>query len=141
MWNVKSALTYLNKHAHKHSLGRCAEFVRLAVEAGGVKLIHHLSAKDYGSSLERVGFKAVAQVLTHFSPGDVAVIQPIPGHPHGHMAMFNGEIWISDFRQSHGLYPGPTYRKIKPAFTIYRYGMIVAAPPGSTPLHRASTIA
>lgn len=53
--------------------------------------------------------------------GDVAIIQPIPGHPHGHMTMYNGSIWISDFKQYNGLYPGPSYRKHKPVFTIYRY--------------------
>jgi len=49
-------------------------------------------------------------------------VSPIPGHPSGHMAMFDGDLWVSDFEQLHGLYPGPGYRKIKPHFKIYRYG-------------------
>jgi len=54
-------------------------------------------------------------------PGDVVVIQAITGHPHGHMAMFDGQIWISDFRQMHGFYPAQVYRTIKPAYQICRH--------------------
>ena len=65
--------------------------------------------------------------------GDVAIIQPIAGHPHGHMAMFNGTQWVSDFKQQHGLYPNTAYRSLKPPFTIYRYQLLWAAPPSETP--------
>jgi hypothetical protein len=128
MWDVSKALAHLNHQAHEHSAGRCAEFVRKAVEAGGVHLIHQISAKDYGSSLERVGFKILSG-SPHFVAGDVAIIQAMTGHPHGHMAMFNGHIWISDFKQTHGLYPGPSYRKIKPPFKVYRHFSLLASPP------------
>ncbi|MBP5132993.1 CHAP domain-containing protein, partial [Pseudomonas protegens] len=53
--------------------------------------------------------------------GDVVIIQPIAGHPHGHMAMFNGTLWVSDFKQLHGFYPGHSYRVHKPAYKIYRH--------------------
>lgn len=121
-WNVEDAVKMLNGRAKDHSLGRCAEYTRIAIEAGGVVLKRHISAKDYGSSLLAVGFTTLSPDVSLFKAGDVAIIQPIKGHPHGHMAMFNGKIWISDFKQNHGYYPGPTYRKIKPPVTIYRYG-------------------
>lgn len=122
MWDKEKAIAHLNSHANSHSLGRCAEYVRKAVEAGGLQLGRHGSAKDYGLSLKTVGFlplgvSAAAQPIA----GDVVVIQLILGHPHGHMAMFNGKIWVSDFKQLHGFYPGPSYRKLKPSFVIYRY--------------------
>ena len=128
MWDSDEAVAYLNEHAKDHSLGRCAEFVRKAVEAGGTRLIHHVSAKDYGSSLEKIMFRALPGIPTAFRSGDVAVIQPIPGHPHGHMTMFNGKIWISDFKQMHGLYPGQSYRQLKPPFKVYRYHVFVDMP-------------
>lgn len=53
--------------------------------------------------------------------GDVAVIQPIPGHPDGHMSMYDGKEWISDFKQLHGLYPSQTYRTAQPSYKIYRH--------------------
>ncbi len=123
--DIKKSVAYLDAHAQGHSLGRCAEYVRKAVEAGGVHLVRHTSAKDYGASLEKVGFKAIAG--TAYEAGDVAIIQPIPGHPHGHMTMFDGKLWISDFKQLHGLYPGASYRTIKPPFKVYRF----AAAPGA----------
>jgi hypothetical protein len=102
--------------------------VRKAVEAGGAHLIHHTSAKDYGDSLERVGFRALSGAA-NFVAGDVVVVHAMTGHPHGHMAMFNGHIWVSDFKQSHGLYPGPSYRKTKPPYTVYRHFSLMASPP------------
>jgi hypothetical protein len=120
--DITAAVRYLDDHASGQSLGRCAEFVRKAVEAGGVTLVRHLSAKDYGSSLEAVGFVAlVGQPINGFLAGDVAIIQSMAGHPNGHMTMYDGHIWVSDFRQFHGLYPGPAYRAAKPPYKIYRY--------------------
>jgi len=119
MWEKNKSVAYLNEHARSLSVGRCAEYVRRAVEAGDVTLSRHSSAKDYGSSLTMAGFRPISQSAAYM-PGDVAVIQPIHGHPHGHMTMYNGIIWVSDFKQMHGLYPGPSYRKLKPAYVVYR---------------------
>jgi hypothetical protein len=122
MWDKQKAIEYLDKHALGYSIGHCAQYTRLAIEAGGLTLIHHESAKDYGSSLLMVGFVAVAANGSASSlAGDVGIVQPIPDSPHGHMAMFDGTHWVSDFIQMHGLYPGPKYRELKPAYTIYRY--------------------
>ena len=129
MWDEIKSVAYLNEHAQPNSLGRCAEFVRKAVEAGGVELSRHTSAKDYGPSLERALFRALPPLPGGFETGDVAVIQPITGHPHGHMAMYNGDIWISDFKQLYGYYPGPSYRSMRPPVTIYRYAMLLATAP------------
>jgi hypothetical protein len=125
MWNKGKAIEHLNSHAEPNSLGHCAEYVRKAIEAGGVTLHRHISAKDYGPSLLNVGFKKTVQtradVAYHHRAGDIAIIQPIKGHPHGHMAMFNGTEWVSDFVQHHGVYPGPSYRLSNPPYAIYRY--------------------
>lgn len=116
-WNIDAAVTYLDHHAAGHSLGRCAQYTREAIEHGGIVLERHGSAKDYGRSLEWVGFKEVAG--HDYLKGDVVVIQGIPGHPHGHMAMFDGEHWVSDFKQR-TLYPGESYRAYKPSYVVYR---------------------
>ena len=122
MWKREIAVAYLNQHAMNKSHGRCAEYTRRAIEAGGVTLHRHTSAKDYGESLRAGGFVSLGQFTGPCQAGDVGIVSPIPGHPHGHMAMYNGEIWISDFKQLHGLYPGATCRKLKPNFAVYRYG-------------------
>jgi hypothetical protein len=81
--------------------------------------VRRRSAKDYGESLEMCDFAIIEPV----SPiaGDIVVIQPASARGHGHMAMFNGTNWVSDFKQMHGLYPGPEYRRLKPDYSIYRY--------------------
>lgn len=76
------------------------------------------SAKDMGTALRRAGFSETGQLPR---PGDVVVIQPAPGHPHGHAAIHDGQRWISDFVQQHGLYPGPAYRQARPSYRIYRH--------------------
>ena len=129
MWDVIKAVAYLDEHAQPHSLNQCAKFVRKAVEAGGVELTSTVSAKDYGPCLERALFRALSALPGGFEAGDVAVIQPIEGHPHGHMAMYNGALWVSDFTQMHGYYPGPAYRSLKPAVVLYRYAMLLATAP------------
>ncbi|MGD7150387.1 CHAP domain-containing protein [Ralstonia pseudosolanacearum] len=115
------AANYAVSHAQPHSTGNCAKYVRKAVEWGGITLRRTHYAKDYGRSLEEAGFQEVQG-----SPrkGDVVVIQPAPGHPAGHMAIYSGTTWVSDFTQNsgnQGFYPGPAYRSSQPPYTIYRH--------------------
>ena len=126
MWDVDKAVAHLNSHASKESQGRCAAYVRQAIEAGGVTLVRQASAKNYGDSLEKVAFREVRESEWDIVAGDVVVIQPIAGHPHGHMAMYNGSLWVSDFVQQRGYYPGPSYRKQKPPVAFYRHVVMLA---------------
>jgi hypothetical protein len=136
-WDVNKSLACLNSNAGQNSQGRCAEFVRKAVEAGGVTLKRTTSAKDYGPSLEKVGFKPTNDGAP--KAGDVAIIQPIPGHQHGHATMFNGRNWISDFIQLHGYYPGDSYRKAKPSVIFYRHASIAGAGVGGASSNEGPT--
>ena len=120
-WNLDKAVEHLRKHAQPKSTGNCAHYTREAIEAGGVVLVRHGSAKDYGISLLHAGFREA--ITNQYVKGDVVIIQGFQGHPHGHMAMYDGSKWISDFVQS-GLYPGPAYREKKPSYKIYRYGVL-----------------
>lgn len=143
MWNKDSALSHLNTSAHTRSQSNCAAYVRQAIEAGGMTItrpaprpgLTYPAAADYGSHIQAKGFVPVYTYAGNGSPlpnitsvpgqqaGDVVIIQPIPGHPYGHMAMFNGTQWISDFRQEQlGFYPGSAYQNLKPAFIMYRFG-------------------
>ena len=121
MWDKTKAVAFLDSQALKESHGVCAQYVRQAIEAGGVTLRRQGSAKDYGSSLLAVGFVKLPKVHYLHQAGDVVIIQPIAGHPDGHMAMFDGTLWVSDFKQLYGFYPGPSYREAKPAYALYRY--------------------
>ena len=55
-----------------------------------------------------------------YKAGDVAIIENYTGGAeHGHMQMYDGSVWISDFRQN-DFWSGPGYRKNKPSYKIYR---------------------
>ena len=115
------AANYADSHAQPNSTGNCAKYVRKALEWGGAELGRTHYAKDYGPVLEEAGFQVIQ---TPPRKGDVVVIQPAPGHPSGHMAIYNGTVWVSDFPQNagpQGFYPGPAYRTAQPAYRIYRH--------------------
>lgn len=117
-WNKHHAISYARSHAHQKSQGYCARAVAAAIRAGGVK-IEGANANNFSRSLEKAGFSK-----SYGTPieGDIAVIDALPGpNQYGHTCIYDGTgIWYSDFVQR-SLYPGPQYRKILPAVSIYRY--------------------
>jgi len=132
-WDVDKAIKHLQDHAGPpYGVGKCATFVREAIEAGGLVVSRSGSgsAKDYGPRLTGAGFVAQSVVDT-YKKGDVAVIDgfakdPTKGitkdAPDGHLAMYDGTQWISDFKQvGDKPYPGSQYVKAAPKITIYRY--------------------
>lgn len=58
-WDKRIAVNYAKTHAGSHSQGRCAEFTRKAIQAGGITLGHTYHAKDYGPMLRSAGFTAI----------------------------------------------------------------------------------
>ncbi|HEX4502404.1 MAG TPA: NlpC/P60 family protein [Scandinavium sp.] len=118
-WNKERAISYLNAHASSQSHHDCAAYTRRAIKAGGINLRSTNFAKDYGPILEGAGFTKIYQGET-VRAGDVIVIQDSAASAAGHMAMYNGSVWVSDFRQHSDVYPGPSYRKYQPAYQIYR---------------------
>lgn len=113
-YNVDKAAAYLTDNAQPKSQHECARYVRLAIQAGGCPTyIHPASAKEYDTFLPKLGFKSIP--LADYRPikGDIIVIKPPQnqsGHEHGHIAMYNGKKWISDFTQR-DMYGGTIYRK------------------------------
>jgi hypothetical protein len=136
-----------------YGVGLCASNVTAALANSGINLNKdigtyrsdgHGYAKNLGPVLTDANFQSVfsyngSEDLDYgkFKPqkGDVAVIQPYAGatgpNVAGHVAIFNGKYWVSDFVQddqknnhpeddSNGLYPGPGYRNDAPPFVIYR---------------------
>lgn len=121
-WDINKAVQYLENHARPRSTGFCAKYVREAIEAGGlINLIRQNSAKNYGPSLRIAGFTEYSSMPPGgYKAGDIAVIQsPNSNHPHGHIQMYSGNRWISDFVQKN-FWPGSIYQTQKPSFKIYR---------------------
>lgn len=121
-FSIDDAVKHLDAKAHKVSQGKCARYVREAIEAGSVtiSLPRPLYAKDYGPKLAEIGFSKLDAKDYIPQKGDVVVIQPPTGQSAGHIQMYNGTTWVSDFIQGEGIYPGPAYRKEKVAYEIYR---------------------
>jgi hypothetical protein len=133
-WDVEKALRHLRtKAGPPYGVGKCATFVREAIEAGGLTISRagSGSAKDHGPRLVLAGFIAQVGVGPPYQKGDIAVIDGFKksagegikkDHPDGHLAMYDGTQWISDFKQT-GItpYPGSDYDKAKPKIVIYRY--------------------
>lgn len=120
-WDKHAAAIHARQHAFSSSHHRCGEFVRKAVLAGGITLRRSLNAKDFGPALEAEGFRPV-KTGQHIIEGDIAIIQPYPGgNVSGHIAIFDGSVWFSDFKQ-HDMWSGPGYRRFQPAYVIYRKG-------------------
>lgn len=100
--------------------GKCATFVRRALEAGGLSTAGHpASAKDYGPFLERHGFTRLAGAGYVPMVGDIAVMPGNDSSADGHVEGWDGRNWISDFVQN-AIQPGPSFRK-KGVYVVYRH--------------------
>lgn len=117
--DVDRAVRRLDASAGAQSLGRCAASLRRALHAGGMDTSNNPTvARDYGPYLESRGFRRVD--TDDYTPhrGDVVVLQPPDGVGPGHVAMYNGRQWVSDFRQR-DLWGGPEFRG-RSSFEIFR---------------------
>lgn len=123
--DVEKFTKHLRENAGARSQRKCAKFVRLALAAGGARPggAPPLDAKDWGPPLLRMGFHQVTvEDSAKFIPmkGDIVVIQPYEGgNRSGHIAAFDGKIWISDFKQR-DFWSGRGYRTKRPAHAFYR---------------------
>lgn len=104
-FNVDKATTYLTTHGRKSSKSWCAWYTMRALQTGGCPAIL-LPAQWYSWFMPIVGFKEVSKDNYEPQAGDIVVFQrpkfrKSNGHIYlwGHIAMYNGEQWISDFKQ------------------------------------------
>ena len=127
--NINDFVSALNHNAspNLHSTGWCGRYIWLALKAGGLGQVGSHAGKDYGPPLLNNGFSSVSQTGYQPQPGDIAVIQPYPGgNPAGHAEAWNGNQWVSDFKQPYppswpgGIYPDRYYRNFKASYAIYR---------------------
>lgn len=125
-WRNK-AISWLNAHAYSYSSycnikeKKCAKNVRLALEAAGFNTTGHPEyAKDYGDFLKKLGFKEVSRIGYSPRVGDIRVWQNYPGgNIAGHIHMYNGTKWVSDFVEPNVNGPGRDYRRYN-NYKIYR---------------------
>ncbi len=86
--------------ALSRSIGRCAMYVRRALQAAGYSFTPQPSAYQYANgTLASAGFVKLSN--DNYAPqvGDVAVFNRTAKNPHGHIQIYDGNQWVSDFRQ------------------------------------------
>lgn len=113
LFDIKKAVakTRIAKRSSQHS---CAKYVRTYLEAGGLNTTGRpVSAYQYSDFLPKLGFKKIADVSgqrhqaewtsDNAQPGDISVMKH---GQHGHICMWTGSAWVSDFVQTR-MYPYP----------------------------------
>ena len=120
-WNPEVAASYATNNAESKSVGLCGLYVRKAIIAGGIPLYWGGNAWSYKYTLPILGFERINKD-EKLIIGDIAVFQPIGGRKFGHIAMWNGKQWISDFKQK-SIILHSDYKKEECEFEIFRkYG-------------------
>ncbi len=126
--SVDSMGKWIRDNAHAKSTGKCATHVRQALAAGGIYTVGlPIAGGDYGPYLLQRGF----QLVPHGAPaineiGDIAVFSKVPGiHDWGHIQIWSGESWISDFVQKR-MSP---YSDNSSTITVYRSSYIICPIP------------
>ena len=117
--DMDAAVRHLVNHAQSGTIGRCAAYVADALEAGGFRFARQGSAYMYRTNgiLTGIGYREISRPGS-FQKGDITVTDRNSAHPDGHIAMWSGSQWISDFRQNSEY----VYRSNQPPVYYYRYG-------------------
>ena len=144
-WDIKAACNWIHKHSGSSTQHACATYVRSAIDVGfktnpngsnsytanhgfyidGGKQIKGRPtwAWKYISYLPTIGFEFLEKVSRtgassfNAEPGDIAVYQKA-GNPNvpGHICMWTGERWTSDFKQNNMI----VYNRTQEAY-IFRF--------------------
>lgn len=117
-FDVDKAVAELNRRARPKSKAMCAMYVRIALEAGGCDTRILLHAYQYMDFLPKINFKEVSKEGYKAQKGDIIVFPKIGSRKSGHIAMYNGKQWVSDFFQP-GIIVHKDYRKAD--YRYYRF--------------------
>lgn len=114
-YNIDKACETITHNALNSSKHCCALFVTVAMNSGGCP-IGLFPAWYYSNILPYFNFKEIP--LNNYIPkkGDIIVIENSKEHFWGHIAMYNGQQWISDFKQKN---MNPYKKSYK--YKIFRY--------------------
>lgn len=117
-----------SENAETKSTGSCARYVRTALEQAGYQEPpgRPLSAYQYETTgfINKYGFSKIdaGNPLTFKpKPGDISITKAFNEHKHGHIAIFDGKNWVSDFKQrSVSIYRDLPQKDAKDYISIYR---------------------
>jgi hypothetical protein len=123
-WNVGASVNFLMKYSRDSyddkrckngapiikgsCIGKCWGYVKRALKAGRFQTDDSESAYMSVDFLSKNGFRCIrkGRVNGHVGTdypdkciGDITVFDHCPRHPHGHIDMWCGKQWVSDFKQ------------------------------------------
>ena len=97
---ANKAADLITKNALTRSSGYCAKFVRKGLQEAGYDLKTQAHAYQYNNgALTDAGFSKVDPSKDGLQKGDVMVIPAQGKHKSGHIQVYNGKQWVSDFKQ------------------------------------------
>ena len=116
--DLKKGCTFLRKNAHKKSVGYSAKYVADALEYAGFKFTRQVSGYLYHTKgiLRKMGFREIPKGKP--KTGDIYVQDNNKTHKHGHIAMYCGNQWVSDFFQKND----QVFKTDPGAIHYYRFG-------------------
>ena len=117
-WDGEEAGRYATENAEKKSIGLCAMYVRKAMIAGGIPLYQGANAWQYKYLLPILRFEEIDK-NEEKKVGDIVVFQPIGKRRFGHIAIWNGKQWVSDFKQR-SIIVHSDYTKKECEYAIFR---------------------
>lgn len=109
------AADYASGHALSSSRTWCAAWVMKGLWRGGC-FVGLYPAWAYKYVLPLYGFDEVKP--TTYEKGDIVVFPAVGKHIWGHIAIYDGRQWVSDFKQKH-LIVASSYRTVEPTFFRY----------------------
>ena len=108
-YNNDKVTTYATNNVEPKSKTMCAGYVIEAMWHGGCP-IGLVPAYAYNKILPQMGFIEIG--IDGYKPmkGDISVVPSNNTHPFGHIAIYNGKQWVSDFAQGNQILPSKAYR-------------------------------
>ncbi len=108
-YNNDMVVSYVASHSAQRSRSMCAWYVVKAMWHGGCP-IGLVPAYAYEKTLPQMGFEEIPSKGYVPIKGDISVLPQNEESSFGHIAIYDGKRWVSDFKQK-CLYPNSFYRK------------------------------
>jgi len=108
-YNNEKTAAYVTTHYSPKSRSMCAWYVIKAMWRGGCP-IGLVPAYAYDKTLPQMGFDEMPSEGHVPMKGDISVLPQNEKSHFGHIAVYDGKQWVSDFPQR-SIYPGSAYRE------------------------------
>ena len=106
-YSNSDACNYISKYSNSKSRCMCAWYVMRAIHKGGCYPCGIYPAYAYKRILPKLGYTKISP--NYLQAGDICVLSTNSRSNFGHIAIYNGQMWISDYKQK-SLYPNSAYR-------------------------------